>query len=131
MPSVPGSGATVDPSAFARGVSAGSGVAGAVPPVSPPPSVPASPAAAGPVAGGTPSSMPAGLAASGAHTPAGTGGSDCHTAWRCARDGRDDAAAARYGWSCRARYGRWCGGDDSGDGSLHRLAAVLPARVVR
>src|SRR4029077_17417564 len=44
-----------------------------------------------------------------------TGGSDCHTAWRCARDGWDDAAAARYGGSCRARYGRWCGGDDSGD----------------
>ena len=72
MPSVPGSGATVDPSAFARGVSAGSGIAGAVPPVSSSPSLPGTAApAAGPVVGATPTapSMPAGLAASGAHTP--------------------------------------------------------------
>ena len=55
--------------------------------------------------------------ASGAHTPA----PGCWSSWWCrgggAVGGRDDVAAAGYGWSCRARYGGWCGGDDSGDGT--------------
>ena len=121
VPSVPGAGA-VDPSAFARGVAAGSGVAGAVPPVNPAPSLPgaASPAAASPVAGAAsaaPTAVPAGLGCFGCTHPCAV---RCRS-WWCYDGGavrwRDDAAAARYGRSCRARYGRWCGGDGSGDGA--------------
>ena len=51
--------------------------------------------------------------------------------WRGRLGGRDDVAAAGYGWSCRARYGGWCGGDDSGDGTCYRLVVALLVRVVR
>lgn len=75
LPGVPAAGAGVDPSAFARGVSAGSGAVASVSPVAAPPALPSTAGSAPPAAGSagaSPSatSLPAGMAASGAHAPA-------------------------------------------------------------